>query len=384
MQQVAAFAPLVRLNVIPYGIPSYSIVTMGVQPYIYALIVFSLLPIISSTVRAMIEEAEGRRRLDRWMRATAAVIALGQAYGFTMLFQADGVLPPVDWFQRLELILVLAAGTMTLVFIADAMNEFGLGFGYGVFVFYFLTYVPREMGRLGDYLRFAASFNDRSAYEPVLAWIAISLALVAVSVGLTRGRREIELVKGKNVAGSLVFPVLMSGILRPPVFANSIIFIPQLLANYYAAGRPEIANWLALNWTSGGPNPWLDAGFTAIYGALVVAMSCFVAFAEFDPRVIAERLRHDHLGIAEARDEQDASRYLADVGRRLSFAGALVLGVMLAVIPVIARIFTRGPLNEGPSVSAFDALLVSAIVLGVAAAMRKKGNQRLAYVPRVL
>lgn len=366
------------------GNPAYSVVAMGVGPYINALIVFTLLPILSGTIRAMLRDTEGRRRLQRWIRVAAALFALAQAYGLTELLQSDDLLPPLDGLQRLSLMLALAAGTMTIVLLADLMDEFGLGFGYGIFVIYFLEYVPREMARLGDFLKGASTFNDRSAYEPVLAWIAISIALVAVSVGVMRAGREIDLVKGKQVAGSLVFPILMSGILRPAVLANAIVFLPQLVANFYASVRPDVHNWFLVNWTSGGPNPWLDAGFTLLYGGLIAAMSYFIAFTEFHPRLIAERLRREHLKIASAPEEEVARRYLRDVGRRLSLAGALALALMLALVPAVARLLTRGLLNQGPSVSAFDALLISAIVVGVVAAVERKPSERIVYLPTVL
>ena len=119
---------------------SYSVGEIGIAPYIEALIVMSLLTLISGRVRDMARNAEGRVTLTRWARALALLLTLGQAYGLTVLYQntIPPVFGPLDWFTRLAVCLELAGGTALMILLADAMDEFGLGFGNGALIFYVL------------------------------------------------------------------------------------------------------------------------------------------------------------------------------------------------------------------------------------------------------
>src|SRR5438270_3347854 len=98
------------------GLSTFSVVAMGVNPYINASIIMQLMTVISERVKEISKEGEqGRRRLTRWTRYLTVALALGQAYGYTVLFQ--NVNPPVlqanmGWDQRVTIMVTMTAGTI--------------------------------------------------------------------------------------------------------------------------------------------------------------------------------------------------------------------------------------------------------------------------------
>jgi len=138
------------------GVPfaRYSLGSVGIGPYIFGLVVLSLLPAISGRVWAMQKTAEGRSSLRRWTIALAVLLAFAQAYSITELIQNTRVgmwFAPLDWLTRLVMCLELVGGTVIVILLADVIDEFGLGFGYAAFLFFALRPVALQIHRLGDY-----------------------------------------------------------------------------------------------------------------------------------------------------------------------------------------------------------------------------------------
>src|SRR5919201_4114879 len=98
------------------GLSTFSVVAMGVNPYINASIIMQLMGVVSERIKEIQKEGEqGRRRITRWTRYLTVALALGQSYGLTVLFQNQGttgvtILPGnLEWFQRLAIMLTLTA-----------------------------------------------------------------------------------------------------------------------------------------------------------------------------------------------------------------------------------------------------------------------------------
>src|SRR5262245_32765180 len=121
------------------GLSRFSIVAMGVNPYINASIIMQLMTVISERVKEISKEGEqGRRRITRWTRYLTVALALGQAYGYTVLFQNSNppVLPPnMDWFGRVTIMVTLTAGTVLTMWLGELITEYGIGNGISLVIF---------------------------------------------------------------------------------------------------------------------------------------------------------------------------------------------------------------------------------------------------------
>src|SRR5947199_5877448 len=120
------------------GLSRFSVVAMGMNPYINATIIMQLMTVISERIKEIQKEGEmGRRRIQRWSRYLTVALGAGQAYGFTVLFQNTNpaILPALDWFQRLQIIMVLTAGTVMLMWFGELITEYGIGNGVSLIIF---------------------------------------------------------------------------------------------------------------------------------------------------------------------------------------------------------------------------------------------------------
>src|SRR5437879_1752507 len=120
------------------GLSRFSIVAMGMNPYINATIIMQLMTVISERIKEIQKEGEsGRRRIQRWSRYLTVALGAGQAYGFTILFQntSPAILPRLDWFQRLHIVTVLTAGAILLLCFGELITEYGIGNGVSLIIF---------------------------------------------------------------------------------------------------------------------------------------------------------------------------------------------------------------------------------------------------------
>jgi len=342
------------LHAIGSGIPlaSSSIVVMGIAPYINALVLMTVLRGISGRLNAIGETDDGRLRLERWTRALAAALALGQAYGWTELMQSGGAFPsPIDWFPRLMITLVLTGGTMLLVLLADVIDEFGLGFGNGAILIYALTPVALQVHRLAAI--FASAPSVEALYRPFGVWLVFSIGVVAATVGVLLAVRRVPRVEGRKTTGVVEMPLVMSGVLRPPMFANAVLFIPVILGNYYASSNPGAPAWIFNYLTAFGPNAWTDVAYAAIDAGLVIGFTYFVVAVDF---------RHTRF----------AKEIVAHMSRLTLIAGTF-LAVAVVVLPILewhASDFA----GRAIPMSGFNAVLVAAIILAIVGSLERSGK----------
>lgn len=353
---------------------SYSVVALGVRPYVGALIVMTLARFISRRLGAMGSDDDGRRLLMRWTRAITAVVTLGQAYAFAALIQAAAIVAPLDWFSSLVVVLQLTAGTMTLVFLGELVDEAGLGFGNGVLWIYALGAVATQDQRFHDFTIAASAYGDLSPYRPLAIWIGASIVLVLASVAVLRAYRAIALVEGRHArsARPLALPLVMSGVLRPPVFAATVLSVPPIYSSYVAASQPGVHAWIEQNWSAYGTNAGWDLLYVAIAVGLVIVFACLAAEVDFDPVLTASRLKQRRLLVQGRPGDRDIAAFLRTRFRRLTFAGAGVLALATVVVPTLVYLATRA-LGAPLPLSGTDVLLVTAMVLAAAATIEGAG-----------
>ena len=333
----------------------YSIAAMGIGPYINALIIVTLVPVISERARTMRESPDGRLQLRRLTGALAVVLAMGQAYGWTVLMQSPTV-PPLlgmDWFSRLAIILQLTGGTMILVLLAETLDEFGLGFGNGAVLIYALGPFAGEVHRLA-YV-FASTPSIEALYLPFGIWAAFSIAVVVAAVAVMRAIRRVPGVEGNKVKSKPVeLRLLMSGVLRPPIFAQAVMFSPVIVANYYSDSNPVLARWIYDAMSPYGPNPWINLAYLAIDASLVIAFAYFVVAIDFGRTPLPRSL-------------------VAHI-YRLTLVGGIFLATTVVVVPVLVRLATHAAGTVIP-LSGFDAILVVAMLLAIVGALERSGKR---------
>src|SRR2546421_1290097 len=163
------------------GLSTFSVVGMGVNPYINASIIMQLMTVVSVRIKEIQKEGEqGRRRITRWTRYLTVALAMGQAYGYTVLFQSQN--PPIlpidmDWFQRLTIMITLTAGTILAMWFGELITEYGIGNGISLIIFSGIigraprTIISTVAGHTGG--------GGLAAYLPFIALVAIAILAIA-------------------------------------------------------------------------------------------------------------------------------------------------------------------------------------------------------------
>jgi preprotein translocase subunit SecY len=337
---------------------SNSVGALGIQPYVLAIILMTIARLVSGQVRVLETTPEGRQSLFVWTRSLAVVLAAGPAYGYTMLMQNTNppALPDLDWSARLFIMLAMVGGTVILIFLADVLDQLGLGFGNGAFLIYALGPVASEAHRLAVFL--ATLPPQKALYLPFAIWIAFSVIAVVATVGAILAIRRVPPPGEEHTSEwePVDLRLLMSGVLRPPLFATAVLFVPTLVLNYYSGANPGLVDRLTHDvLTPFGSNPWTDAAFVATNAGLVVAMAFFVVAADTAYRPTRPDLI-PHVN-------------------RLVFIGGVLLATITVVLPVLEWNASLRA-GQGFGMSGLDTALVAVIVLSIVIVLERTGRRQ--------
>jgi preprotein translocase subunit SecY len=331
------------------GLSRFSVVAMGMNPYINATIIMQLMTVISERIKEISKEGEaGRHRITRWSRYLTVALGAGQAYGFTVLFQntTPAILGPLDWFQRLQIVLVLTAGTVMLMWFGELITEYGIGNGVSLIIFAGII----GRGPQGVAAVFSAanpSGGGLAAYVPFIIFGLIALVMTAVVIEVQQAVRKIPIQSAQRTVGLkqvqsrasfLPLRVNHAGVI-PIIFAISVMFLPTILANYFTGAPPDTWYYKAAAWVRGNfapdtSNLPMAITYNTLYFALTFGFTYFYTAITFDVNEVADNLKRYSSFIPGIRPGRPTADYLAAVMNRVTFAGATFLGFITVILPI--------------------------------------------------
>jgi preprotein translocase subunit SecY len=325
------------------GLSQFSVVGLGVNPYINASIIMQLMTGVIPALQALQREGEyGRNKINQYTRYLSVPLALLQSYGFLALLNSQGVLTTgfnLASLATLTQIISLTAGSVLLMWLGELITEKGIGNGISFIIFAgIVSRIP------GGILRFLETPN----WVQAIIFVAFAIVAVAAIVFITEGQRRIPVqyasrVRGRRMyqGGTTFLPlrVNQAGVI-PIIFAVSILLFPSQIAGYFTSSDVEVVSQIAtfiVN-TFGPQNPIIYGG---LYFLLTVGFTYFYTAFTFKPDETAEQLRKNGGFIPGIRPGRPTQDYLARVVNRITVAGALFLGT-IAVMPFVISIFFPG------------------------------------------
>jgi preprotein translocase subunit SecY len=363
-------------------VSNFSLLSMGVYPYITAQIILQLLiPIIPALQRKMEEDPrEGRRWQEKWTYylavPMAALSAIGQINIFNSLsmralsklilpfgFTAD------TWLNSVTVLLSMTAGTMFAIWLGELISEYGIR-GQGLSLVIFAGIVARMPANLASLL----SDKSTAAFMLIFTIVIIILTVFAI-VYVQQGRRNVPVMyPGRRmgnrmsmpVKGTLPLMVNLSGMI-PLIFASAILQFPAILASYFTQStNAGVANFFTgvQNFFGGtGTSNW---GYWTLYFLMVVVFTFFYTSVLFDQQNYGENLKKVGATVPGVHTGAPTQKYLSTVQRRITLPGALFLG-LVAIMPFLLGLLL-GAFNVAAS-SQTGLFLVSSsgllIVVGV-------------------
>ncbi len=332
------------------SLQQFSVVALGVYPYITATIVMQLLqPIIPALDNMMREGEAGRMRFSQITRIVTVPLAFLQAIGSAALFVKYNVLTNFNlfngstWLESLAILLSLTAGTMILVWLGELITEKGIGNGISIIIF------GGIVSRIPQFIQqgYTTTTTAGGGIVSIGVFLIIGLITILGIVYVYQGQRRVPIeypTKRMVGRGMLVgtaqrtyipMQVNSAGMI-PLIFAQSMLIFPSVLAQYLGNSS---TNWLASlslfisNYVI-NPTLWW---YWIIFFFLVVAFTYFYAYVVWQQQNIPENLQKQGAHIPGYRPGETTRKYLDDILRRITLGGALFLGVV-AILPFIARV----------------------------------------------
>lgn len=322
------------------GFSNLSIVMLGVSPYITASIVMQLMTILVPSLKEMYQEEgdAGRARFSQYSRYLAIPLAFIQGFGFLLLLSQNGILPTLTPMGLITNVIIVAAGSMLVMWIGELITEFGVGNGVSLLIFAgIVSRIPSDIGQL------FFSF-DPAQIPSYLLFLAAAIVIIAGVVFVTEAERPIPVtyarrVRGMRVMGGvstyLPLRVNQAGVI-PIIFALSILLFPQMIATFLTHSSNA---WIS---DAAGSVVWAlnnQLIYGGLYFFLVVVFTYFYTAITFEPHQIAKNLQKNGAFIPGVRPGHTTTEYLANIITRITLVGALFLGV-LAVLPLMLRAAT--------------------------------------------
>lgn len=325
------------------SIENFSIMLLGLSPYINASIIIQLMTVISPRIASWKEEGEeGRRKMNKWTRYLTIPLAFVQSYGMILLLNNsvdNGLISNVYAPSIiLPMMIVATTGTILAVWLGELITEKGLGNGVSILIFVgIVSNIPQVIGgQLG-----VARLNPEAIY-PFLILTAITIALTIFVILVTEGLRHVPITyAGRRTASgeqaSIPVRINQAGMI-PIIFAVSMVTFPSILAKFFVNSPNEtvraVADFITANFSSNTPN-WL---YISVFFALTIFFTFFYVSITFQPEQIAESIQKRGGFIPGIRPGRHTAEYLQAVSSRLNLWGGLFIG-FVAVLPMILNKF---------------------------------------------
>lgn len=351
------------LNVFAGGtLETFSVVALGVAPYITASIIFQLLGMIFPSVEEMQKEEQGRQKINRWTRLATVPLALLQAYTLTKLISqqgaAFGVNISLTGFEWVTALISMVAGTIFLMWLGELISERKIGNGTSIMIFAgILAGLPAFLGNI------IATYTSSQLVDVIILAV-LALATIVGVVVISEGQRNIPVqyargarIGSTKVQSHLPLRVNMVGMI-PIIFALSIIVLPPLVAQFFLDARTQALRDLAASTIALFSN---QTFYGIFYFVLVIAFTFFYASIVFRPERVAENLQKQGGFIPGIRPGQQTADYFQWVVNRLLLTGAVFLGV-IAVLPVFVQQISG---NTNLVVGGSSVIIVVSVVIDI-------------------
>ncbi|MDA1038163.1 MAG: preprotein translocase subunit SecY [bacterium] len=329
------------LNIFSGGtLDSFSIIAMGVAPYITASIIFQLLPMIHPKFEDMQKEEAGRQKLNQWTRIATLPLAIVQGYGLTILLgqQVPSIAASMQGVGLWTTIFAMTAGTMFLMWIGELISERNIGNGISILI------LAGIIAGLPGFLQRTFLVYDKSDLITLIVFLVMVVVTVYAIVVTNEAQRNIPIQHARQIRGArllggstshLPLRLIMAGVI-PIIFAISLILLPQTVAQFMINAQTAWVSTVA-TWTLQVFNNQLVYG--VLYFLLVFGFTYFYTAVIFHPDRVSENLQKQGAFIPGIRPGPPTAEYLRWTMNRILFAGGLFLA-LIAVLPLVVQQFT--------------------------------------------
>ncbi len=342
------------------GFSDASIFALSITPYINASIIIQLLTVAIPALENMAKNGEeGRKMLGQITRYTTLGLGLllGVAYYFMVRNKYMALAEYAKggdfnaWFCAIVIILCFAAGSVLMMWLGEQINDRGIGNGISILLFVgIISRLPSGLLSLFNVFKQGLEAIDNGGLKYVILVpiiFVLFLAMIGFIVFMSDAERRIPIQYAKRVVGRKMYggqstfipiKVNMSGVM-PIILAISIISLPSILKQFFGWDKDN-SSWFFSIFSA---NSWV---YIALYFLLIIGFAFFYVTIQYNPIEMANNLRKNSGAIPGIRPGKPTSDYIKKVVNKITFIGALFLGV-IALTPSVFGKFTQMNLGIG-------------------------------------
>ena len=344
------------MSILSGGAMEYAtLFALSVSPYITASIVIQLLTVaIPALERLAKDGANGQKKINAITRIVTIVLAVVTSYGYSMLLKTQGWLVRTDWFAMLVINAAFCAGAALVMWLAEKINEKGIGNGISIILFAnIISRLPSMAGSIWN----GIILNNYVTNKPLSVVIGVAIALVVlafvvVTVGfviwVTNSERRIPIQYAKRVVGrkmyggqatNLPIKLNMTGVM-PIIFASSIVSIPATITAFISNPENGFKKFVESFF---GPTTW---EYLVVYLILIIAFSYFYVMISFNPVEVANNIAQNGGSVRGMRPGRPTIQYIQKILKRVTLIGAFFLCIV-AGVPMLVSVITTALSSAG-------------------------------------
>ena len=316
-----------------------SIFALGIMPYISASIVMQLVAIVIPSFQKMQREGEsGRRKINQMTRYLTVIILVVQGFAYLtnlemQMMQIGASLPSGLWF-RISSIIIMAAGSMFVLWLGERITDKGIGNGISFIIMIgIINRLPRSIVE-----EFTSRMNEQAGgLVMFLLEMLFLLLVIAGAILLVQGTRKVPVQYAKRIVGNKQYggarqyiPLKVNAAnVMPIIFAQAIMFIPVTVVGMFKGG--EVGSfWQAFMDNTGF---W----YNSVFALLIIAFTYFYTAITINPTQMADDLKRNNGFIPGVKPGKATKDYLDAIMDRITLPGAFFLAIV-AIMPAFAQL----------------------------------------------
>lgn len=319
---------------------NFSILALGLGPYINASIIFQLLTVAIPSLEELSKEGEsGRAQINQYTRYLSVPLSVVQSIGVIAILRSQSIITNNDPLSLVAMITTMIAGTMLVMWLGELLNEYGIGNGISMIIF------AGIVSRLPIVLLQTLATTNATQFGSIAIFAVLGFATVAAVVAVSEAFRKVPIHYAKRVQGAKLYggqsnylPLKLNNAgMIPIIFAVSLVLLPSLAGRALSTvANPDIARFGSTLTNMLTPDGF---AYNLIYFALVVGFTFFYTAIVFDPDKIADQIKKNGGFVPGIRPGAPTAQHLSFIITRITLAGALFLGI-IAILPAIVQSFT--------------------------------------------
>jgi len=320
------------------GMENFSIMMLGIAPYITAAIIIELLTVVVPKLEELSKEGEaGYQKINQYTRLLTVPLAIMQSLGMIALLKQSSrqILPSLGTLQFITIITTITAGTIVLMWIGELISEKQIGNGISLLIFAgIISHLPQALKQS------IAVFDSSQVMSIAILLVIVIFTIIAIVI-VTEGYRKLQISYARQIRGNKTYGGMESFLpvkvnqagMIPIIFAVSMILFPPMVAQFLMNVKSNIVVSMSEFIIRVFQNQFF---YGALYFLLVVGFTYFYTAIIFHPDQIAENLQRQGAFMPGIRPGKPTAQYIDWVNNRVMLGGALFLG-LVAILPLLLQ-----------------------------------------------